>query len=113
MNDRGADVVKLNFPHPEKTDGVPEPYRQEFSSQQAVDAVVRSANRSLVLISGGAKAGDEAMLQKAQQSMDACATGLIFGRNVWQRGYDESLRFVDSLRKILANYPSEGRNELV
>jgi DhnA family fructose-bisphosphate aldolase class Ia len=32
-------------------------------------AVVRSANRTLVLISGG--------------------TGLIFGRNIWQREYDE------------------------
>lgn len=109
MNDRGADVVKLNFPHPEKTDGVPEPYRQEFSSQQAVDAVVRSANRSLVLISGGTKAGDEAMLQKAHQSMDAGATGLIFGRNVWQRPHEESLRFVCALRKILDQYPSTPR----
>lgn len=25
----GADVVKLNFPHPEKRDGVPEPYRAD------------------------------------------------------------------------------------
>lgn len=105
----GADVVKLNFPHPEKTDGVPEPYQREFSSQQAVDAVVRSANRSLVLISGGTKAGDEAMLQKAHQSMDAGATGLIFGRNVWQRPHEESLRFVGALRKILDQYPTTPR----
>ena len=27
-------------------------------------------------------------------SMDAGATGLIFGRNIFQRGHDESLRFV-------------------
>ncbi len=60
-------------------------YDAEFSSQQAVDAVVRSANRTLVLVSGGEKAGDEAMLEKARQSMEAGATGLIFGRNVWQR----------------------------
>ena len=33
------------------------------------------------------------MLEKARKSMDAGATGLIFGRIVFQRGHDESLRF--------------------
>jgi class I fructose-bisphosphate aldolase len=102
----GADVVKVNFPHPEKVAAVKQPYEKTFTSQQAVDAVVRSANRTLVLISGGSRAGDEAMLDKARQSMDAGATGLIFGRNVWQREHDESLRFVSALRKILDEYPS-------
>lgn len=101
----GADVVKVNFPHPEKRDGVPKQYSgAEFSAQQAIDAVVRSANRTLVLVSGGAKAGDEAMLDKARASMDAGATGLIFGRNVWQRGHDESLRFAERLREVLAKH---------
>ena len=103
----GADVVKVNFPHPEKVATVKQPYEGTLSSQQAVDAVVRSANRTLVLISGGSRAGDEAMLDKARQSMDAGATGLIFGRNVWQRDHDESLRFVSALRKILDEYPSD------
>jgi fructose-bisphosphate aldolase, class I len=102
----GADVVKVNFPHPEKRAGVPEAYDAEFSSQAAVDAVVRAANRTLVLISGGAKAGDEAMLDKAAQSMEAGATGLIFGRNVWQRQRDESLHLVSQLRDILAKHAS-------
>jgi class I fructose-bisphosphate aldolase len=102
----GADVVKVNFPHPEKRAGVKSAYDVEFSSQQAIDAVVRSANRTLVLVSGGAKAGDEAMLEKARESMEAGGTGLIFGRNVWQREYDESLRFVDQLKEILAKYPT-------
>ena len=34
------------------------------------------------------------MLEKARQSMDAGATGLIFGRNVFQREYAEPLRLV-------------------
>jgi class I fructose-bisphosphate aldolase len=38
--------------------------------------------------------------------MDAGATGIIFGRNVFQRGHDESLRFVAQLKEILAKYPS-------
>jgi fructose-bisphosphate aldolase, class I len=102
----GADVVKVNFPQPDKRTGVPAAYDAEFSSQQAVEAVIRSANRSLVLISGGEKAGDEAMLDKARESMEAGATGLIFGRNIWQRDHDASLRFVAQLRDILAKYPS-------
>jgi fructose-bisphosphate aldolase, class I len=102
----GADVVKVNFPHPDKRTGVPSAYDRDVTSQEAVDAVVRSANRTLVLISGGEKAGDEAMLDKARESMEAGATGLIFGRNVWQRDHDESLRFVSRLKEILAKYPA-------
>jgi class I fructose-bisphosphate aldolase len=101
----GADVVKVNFPHPERRIGVKPQYDADFSGQDAINAVVRSANRTLVLISGGEKAGDEAMVEKARQSMEAGATGLIFGRNVWQREYDESLRFVARLREVLAKYP--------
>jgi class I fructose-bisphosphate aldolase len=103
----GADVVKVNFPHPDKRTGVKAPYDGQFSPQQAIDAVVRSANRTLVLVSGGERAGDDAMLEKARLSMDAGATGLIFGRNVWQREQAESLRFIGRLREILEKYPSE------
>jgi fructose-bisphosphate aldolase, class I len=102
----GADVVKVNFPHPEKRADVPEAYTADFTSQQAINEVVKAANRTLVLVSGGSRAGDEAMLDKAAESMAAGATGLIFGRNVWQREHDESLRFVDRLREILAKYPT-------
>jgi class I fructose-bisphosphate aldolase len=102
----GADVVKVNFPHPKKQSGVPDQYTATFSSQDAIDAVVRSANRTMVLVSGGAKAGDDAMVDKARQSMAAGATGLIFGRNVWQRDHDESMRFVARLREVLAKYDS-------
>ena len=102
----GADVVKVNFPHPHKRSAVPAPYDGEFSSQQAIDAVVSAANRTLVLVSGGEKAGDEKMLEKAKQSMQAGATGLIYGRNVWQRDHEASLRFVSQLRDILAKHPA-------
>jgi class I fructose-bisphosphate aldolase len=102
----GADLVKVNFPQPAKQSGVPEAYRREISSQDAIDAVVRSANRTLLLVSGGEQAGDEAMLDKARQSMEAGATGLIFGRNVFQRSHDDSLRLVAQLKEILAKYPS-------
>jgi len=103
----GADMVKVNFPHPEKRVGVPAEYDAEFSPQQAMDAVVRSANRTLVLVSGGSRAGDEAMLEKARLSAAAGATGLIFGRNVWQRGHEESLKLAGKLQEILVKYPCQ------
>jgi len=99
-----ADMVKVNFPHPEKRAAVPSAYDAEFSAGQAIDAVVRSANRTLLLVSGGERAGDEAMLEKARLSMEAGATGLIFGRNVWQREHRESLAFVTRLQEILGKY---------
>ncbi len=102
----GADVVKVNFPHPDLRANVKKEYDREFTSQEAINAVVRSANRTLVLVSGGEKAGDEVMLEKARESMEAGTTGLIFGRNVWQRDHKESLKFVNSLREILEKYPS-------
>ena len=102
----GADIVKVNFPNPAKREGVKKEYDREFGEQDAVNAVVRSANRSLVLLSGGEKAGDEGVVEKARMSMEAGATGLIFGRNVWQREHDESLKFVEKLRELLAKYPS-------
>lgn len=103
----GADVVKLNFPNPGETENVKSEYTGEFTPQQAMHHVVRSANRSLVLVSGGSMTSDEAMLEKARMSLEAGVTGVIFGRNVWQRDREDSLRFVGRLRDLLKRYPSE------
>jgi fructose-bisphosphate aldolase, class I len=102
----GADIVKVNFPRPELHTGVHKEYARDFSSQEAIDAVVRSANRTYVLVSGGEKSGDDAMLEKARHAMEAGAVGLIFGRNVWQRSYDDSLAFIERLKEVLAKYPA-------
>ena len=102
----GADVVKVNFPHPDLRTNVKKEYDKNLTTQDAINSVVRSANRTLLLVSGGEKAGDDVMLQKARESMEAGATGLIFGRNVWQRDHDASLKFANSLREILEKYPS-------
>lgn len=103
----GADVVKVNFPKPDQHDhGHPE-YQHAFSEEEAIAAVVRSANRTLVLVSGGSSPSDEAMLERARLSLEGGATGLIFGRNVWQREHDESLRLVARLRELLEKYPAD------
>jgi fructose-bisphosphate aldolase, class I len=102
----GADVVKLNFPDPKATEGVHKTYASAVGEQDAVNAVVRSAARTPVLLSGGEKGGDEEVLDKARMAMEAGALGVIFGRNIWQRGHEESLRFVGRLRELLEKYPS-------
>jgi len=105
----GADMVKLNFPHPEKNTDVPAPYGDAWTADEAIRHVVRSAGNTLVLVSGGSRAHDETMLAKAARSMDAGTTGLIFGRNVWQRDHADSLRFVSRLREILEKHPVSAR----
>jgi hypothetical protein len=52
-----------------------------------------------VPVSVGTKAGDEAMLENARQWMEAGATDLTFGRNIWQREPDESMRLAEYLSK--------------
>lgn len=106
----GADIVKVNFPDPTATHGVKAPYDREFSTQQAVHAVVASAGRALVVFSGGERADDDAVLTRTREAMDAGATGVIYGRNIWQREHDESLRFCAQLKDILSRYPS-GREQ--
>ena len=102
----GADVVKVNFPDPKATEGAHKTYAREVGEQDAVNAVVRSAARTPVLLSGGEKGGDEEVLDKARMAMEAGALGVIFGRNIWQRDHDASLRFVARLRELLEKYPS-------
>ncbi|HEX8861939.1 MAG TPA: fructose-bisphosphate aldolase [Actinomycetes bacterium] len=102
----GADIVKVNFPKGGSVDGVPKAYAQPVADQEAVNKVVASAVRTPVLLSGGEKGGDEEVLDKARMAMEAGALGLIFGRNIWQREHDESLRFVARLRELLEKYPS-------
>ena len=97
----GADVVKINFPTESPTPGSPKPYdTMKFSPQEAIDRVVKSAGKTLVLISGGEKEPDDELLEKARHSFAAGATGLIFGRNTWQRPYAEALKLMGELREI-------------
>ncbi len=100
----GADVVKLNVPdfEPEKNQESPKPYNTlKLDYAQAVRKVVESAGKTMVLFSGGSKIGDEDLLEKARICMEAGATGLIFGRNMWQRPYHEGLALTAKIKEIM------------
>jgi hypothetical protein len=98
-----ADIVKVNFPDPGATQGVKAPYDRRYTTQQAVATVVASAGRVQVVFSGGAKSGGETVLSRTREAMDI---GVIYGRNIWQREHDESLRFTAKITDILTRYPT-------
>jgi len=60
--------------------------------RRAVEKVIASAGKTMVLFSGGSRIGDEDLLHKARICMASGATGLIFGRNMWQRPFEEGLK---------------------
>lgn len=103
----GADVVKLNFPKLEtaKSAEQPAPYDSlKPSLREAVEKIVSSAGRTLVLFSGGSKLGDEDLLDKANMSMECGATGLIFGRNLWQRDFGNAMEISRRIHDVLHRF---------
>jgi|GraSoi_2013_60cm_1033757.scaffolds.fasta_scaffold18154_2 fructose-bisphosphate aldolase, class I len=106
-NELGADIVKVNVPKidPEKDVAAPKPYNTlHVSREEAVRMVVESAGRTLVLFSGGEMQGDEDVIEKARIAMVGGATGVIFGRNVWQRPYDEALKLSAQISDMLREF---------
>ncbi len=103
----GADVVKLNMPKidPDKDKDAPAPYNElEFSQEEAIRHVVESAGRSLVVLSGGSRIGDDKLLEQTRFIMQAGGSGVIYGRNVWQREWSEAMEIVEQIKEsLLAN----------
>ncbi|MGI8631144.1 MAG: class I fructose-bisphosphate aldolase [Solirubrobacterales bacterium] len=100
----GADVVKLNLPKldPQKDKGAPAPYDEGgFGLDEAVSHCVHSAGRSLVVLSGGSKASDEQVLDQTRAIMGAGGSGVIYGRNVWQREWDDALEIIGQIKEIM------------
>lgn len=102
----GADIVKLNLPsHGAKDDRMPEPYRElDWDYAGGARRVIRSAQNTPVLVSGGSKVSDEDLFEKARTAMEAGATGLIFGRNMWQRPMDEALEVTRRVKELLREF---------
>jgi class I fructose-bisphosphate aldolase len=106
-NELGADIVKVNVPsiNPEKDAAAPKPYNtMQVSREEAVRMVVESAGRTLVLFSGGEMQGEGSVIDKARIGMDSGATGLIFGRNIWQRPFDEALALSKEICDMMREY---------
>ena len=101
----GADVVKLHEPT-EDTDRCPEPYGSlREGPTDRLRRVVRSAGKVMVLFSGGIKQDDDArVLEKVSLYMECGATGVMFGRNMWLRPFDEALALSQKVHEIMARH---------
>lgn len=106
----GCDIVKLNEPKWDAAtaDKMPKPYNTlQYNDVEGLRKVVKSAGRTLVLVSGGSKMGDDDTIAKARAAMEAGCVGLIFGRNMWQRKWDGALSMASRMHELLGNFGQE------
>ena len=100
----GADVVKLNLPKldPAKDKDAPAPYNEmEVTQEEAIRHCVESAGRALVVLSGGSRVDDEMVLGNTRAVMQAGGSGVIFGRNVWQREWNDAVSIIEQIKETL------------
>ena len=103
----GADIIKVNLPQLDNPNAAsqPKPYNDlHLSLEEAVNHIIASAGRVMTIISGGAKVSDDELLEKARVSMAAGATGLIFGRNLWQRPWNEAIAMTNRIKDVLYQF---------
>lgn len=79
----GADFVKVKYP------------RSGAAMAHAVDA----AGPCNVLLSGGSKSDDLTFLSMVETAIDAGASGLAVGRNVWQ--HEDPVSLLNALEKVV------------
>lgn len=110
-NELGAHLAKINLPVPPKGGSYDQasPFKayNEFKDISEIDAlrmVIRSAGRTGILVSGGSKLGDEDLLRKVKICLEAGVDGFIFGRNIWQRKYEEALRISREIFTLIKQY---------
>ena len=101
----GADVVKLNMPKldPEKDKDAPAPYNEGgFTEEEAIRALRRLgrplAGRPLRRLEDRRRRRSS---EHTRQIMQAGGSGVIFGRNVWQREWSEALEIIGQIKEIM------------
>ncbi|API58196.1 fructose-bisphosphate aldolase [Tardibacter chloracetimidivorans] len=101
----GAHIIKVKLPtaHIEQKDAQKSYEGTDWSKQSdRVKHVVQSCfnGRRLVVFSGGAAKGADAVYQDARDIRDGGGNGSIIGRNTFQRPRDEALAMLDKLIRI-------------
>jgi class I fructose-bisphosphate aldolase len=101
----GAHIIKVKLPtdHIEQKDAQKAYEGGDWSTQaKRVAHVVKScfAGRRLVVFSGGAAKGADAVYQDARDIRDGGGNGSIIGRNTFQRPRAEAIAMLDKLIRI-------------
>jgi class I fructose-bisphosphate aldolase len=101
----GAHIIKVKLPsaHIEQADAQKAYEGQDWSAQaDRVRHVVQAcfAGRRMVVFSGGATKGADAIFQDARDIRDGGGNGSIIGRNAFQRGREDALAMLDRLVRI-------------
>ncbi len=104
----GAHIIKVKLPtdHIEQKDAVSAYKDGDWSTQAKRVAHVRQAcfaGRRLVVFSGGASKGSDAVYQDARDIRDGGGNGSIIGRNTFQRPRAEALELLDRIVRIYKN----------
>lgn len=104
----GAHIIKVKLP----SSHVADPKSAELFEQQGipidtladrVSYVVKSAfnGRRIMINSGGAAKGDQAVFDEIRAIRDGGGFGSIIGRNSFQRPWDEAIKFLTTVMDIL------------
>jgi len=104
----GAHIIKVKLPsdHIEQKDAQKAYEGTDWSKQSdRVKHVVKSCfnGRRIVVFSGGAAKGEDAVYQDARDIRDGGGNGSIIGRNTFQRQRGDALAMLDRLVKIYKN----------
>jgi class I fructose-bisphosphate aldolase len=101
----GAHIIKVKLPSPhiEQQDAQKAYEGTDWSAQaERVRHIVKCcfAGRRMVVFSGGATKGADAVFQDARDILAGGGNGSIIGRNAFQRPRDEALAMLDRLVRI-------------
>lgn len=84
----GADILKMKY----------------NGDKEAYKWVVKSAGKAKVMIAGGVKGSPQEFLNKTKDCLDAGATGMAIGRNVWQA--EKPFTITHALRDLMFSQKS-------
>ncbi len=110
-NELGATMCKINIPAKPKSgsydaNGPFKAYNayNDLSELDGLKMAVQSAGRTGVLVSGGSKLSDQELLDKTRTCLEAGVNGIIFGRNMWQRKYEDALKMSRQIHQMVRTY---------
>ena len=54
-----------------------------------------------MVLSGGSRIDDDKLLEQTRYIMESGGSGVIYGRNVWQREWSEAIEVIEQIKEIM------------